>query len=378
MSFYSDFKIGMLGGGQLGRMLIQAGIDLNLEFSVMDPDPEAPCSKFAKNFVQGDLTDFQNVYEFGQGKDLITIEIENVNVEALEKLESEGVKVYPQPGVIKIIQDKRKQKQFYKDNHIPTSDFVLVDSKSDLHSFKDFFPAFQKLGKAGYDGRGVCRLKNESDIPSALEGSSVLEKLVDFEKEISVLVARNTDGQIVTFPVVEMVFNPVYNLVEYLFSPAQITSEQENKAKSIASEIISKFKMVGLLAVEMFIDKEGKVLVNEVAPRPHNSGHQTIKANYTSQYEQHLRAILGLPLGTTVLKRPTAMINLLGEPNFEGKAKYEGINEVMAEEGVYLHLYGKVYTKPFRKMGHVTILDEDVEGLKKKVLFVKNKLKVKA
>jgi 5-(carboxyamino)imidazole ribonucleotide synthase len=376
MPFYRDFKIGMLGGGQLGRMLIQAGIDLNLNFSVMDPDAEAPCAQWVQDFVRGNLTDFESVYNFGKGKDLITIEIENVNVDALKKLESEGVKVYPQPDVIRIIQDKRVQKQFYKEHNIPTSDFVLIDSRSELENHTDFLPAFQKLGKAGYDGRGVFRVNSPADFGKALEGPSLLEKAVDFEKEISVLVARNEKGEVFTYPVVEMVFHPVHNLVEYLFAPAELSDAVEKQARKIATDLISSLNMVGLLAVEMFLDKKGNILVNEVAPRPHNSGHQTIKANFTSQYEQHLRAILNLPLGATDLKKPAAMINLLGEPGYDGNAVYEGIDEVMAIEGVYIHLYGKAKTKPFRKMGHVTVLDESIESLRKKSLKIKDTLKV--
>lgn len=362
----------------MGRMLIQSGIDFNLDFSVLDPDHEAPCKALTHNFQVGSLTDFDTIYQFGKDKDLITIEIENVNTDALLLLQKEGVKVYPQPEIIKIIQDKRLQKQFYKDHGIPTSDFVLVDNKIELAEHTGFLPAFQKLGKAGYDGRGVFRIDKAEDISSALDGPSLLEKLVDYDKELSVIVARNEKGEISTFPVVEMVFHPTANLVEYLFAPAQISESIEKRAREIAEEVISAFNMVGLLAVEMFLDKNGNILVNEVAPRPHNSGHQTIKANFTSQYEQHLRAILGLPLGATQLKKPSAMINLLGEPGFEGHSKYEGLEEALAIEGVYLHLYGKKKTKPFRKMGHVTIMDESIEDLKSKANFIKSTIKVKA
>lgn len=371
-----DFKLGILGGGQLGRMLIQAGIDLNLDFHVLDPDPDAPCSKLIKKFSVGSLTDYNTVLEFGKGMDLITIEIENVNTEALEELQKQGVQVYPQPQIIRIIQDKRLQKQFYRDHNIPTSDFILVNSKEEIAESSDFLPAYQKLGRAGYDGRGVFRISTDQDIPKALEGPSLLEKLVDFEKELSVIVARNENGEVVSFPVVEMVFHPVKNLVEYLFAPADLTEAQEKEAKEIAEKVISSLGMTGLLAVEMFLDKEGKILVNEVAPRPHNSGHQTIKANFTSQYEQHLRAILNLPLGSTALKKPAAMVNVLGEPGYEGIAKYEGVNEILKVEGVYLHLYGKKLTKPYRKMGHITILADTKEALKEKARFVKENLKV--
>lgn len=376
MPFYDNYKVGILGGGQLGRMLVQAGMDFNLDFSVLDPDASAPCSRYIKDFVTGSLNDFDRVYVFGKEKDLVTIEIESVHTGALRKLEEEGVKVYPQPRVIEIIQDKRQQKQFYSQHQIPTSEFVLIDRKENLEKFSHFLPAFQKLGKEGYDGRGVYRIDSKLDFVNALEGPSLLEKKVDFEKELSVLVARNTKGEISLFPVVEMVFNPVRNLVDFLFAPAEISSAVAKQAGDIAVEVIRKLDMVGLLAVEMFLDKNGSLFVNEVAPRPHNSGHQTIKANFTSQYEQHLRAILGLPLGETRLKTPAAMINLLGEPEYEGKARYVGIEKVLATEGVFVHLYGKAYTKPFRKMGHVTVLDPDILSLKKKVQFVKETLKV--
>lgn len=378
MKFDSDIKIGILGGGQLGRMLIQSGMDFNLNFSVMDPDAGAPCRQNVPDFVQGDITDFEQVYRFGKGKDLLTIEIENVNADALAKLQGEGVRVFPQPSVIKIIQDKRLQKQFYKDHNIPTSEFVLVDSKEEIQNNISLFPVFQKLGKSGYDGRGVYKLESQTDIDGALEGPSVLEKLVDFDKELSVIVARNERGEVVTYPVVEMVFHPTANLVEFLFAPARISEEVEKQARAIARKVIESFDMVGLLAVELFLDKQGNVLVNEVAPRPHNSGHQTIKANFTSQYEQHLRSVLGLPLGNTELLKPTAMINLLGEPGFEGIAQYEGVEDVLKIEGVYLHLYGKKFTKPFRKMGHVTILEDQIDKLIEKANIVKDTLKVKS
>jgi len=376
MKFYSDFKLGVLGGGQLGRMLIQSAIDFKLYISVLDPDADAPCAQLANEFVTGSLTDFDTVYNFGKDKDLITIEIENVNIEALEKLEKEGKKVYPQPGVIKIIQDKRQQKQFYHKKGIPTSDFVLIDTAEDLNKNSSFLPAFQKLGKAGYDGRGVQKLTSTADFGKAFSEASLLEKLVDYEKELSVIVARNVKGEIVTYPVVEMVFHPIHNLVEYLFSPAEITPAQEKEAKEIAVKVIESLGMVGILAVELFLTKDGKILVNEVAPRPHNSGHQTIKGNFTSQYEQHLRAILGLPLGSPEITSPAALVNLLGEANHSGIAEYKGAEEALSIEGVYLHLYGKKYTKPFRKMGHVIILDRNMANLKRKAELVKKILKV--
>jgi 5-(carboxyamino)imidazole ribonucleotide synthase len=375
MKFYQEFKLGILGGGQLGRMLIQAGIDLNIQPSILDPDKQAPCSNMS-DFHTGDLTDKETVLNFGKGKDLITIEIENVNVEALEELQKKGVKVYPQPEVIKVIQDKRLQKQFFIKNNIPTSAFILIESKKDIEQHQGFFPAFQKLGKSGYDGRGVQKINSSKDISKALEGPSLLEKLVDFEKELSVIVARNPDGQVVSYPAVEMVFHPEHNLVEYLFTPADISPALEKKAQEIAVKVIKDLNMIGILAVEMFLTKDNEILVNEVAPRPHNSGHQTIKANHTSQYEQHLRAILNLPLGSTALNSPSALVNLLGEEGYTGVAEYKGIEEVLKLDGVHVHLYGKKITKPFRKMGHVTIVESNMEKLKSKAEFVKRTLKV--
>lgn len=378
MKFYGDFKLGILGGGQLGRMLIQAATDLNLDIYCLDPDASAPCAGLAKGFETGSLTDFDTVYRWGKGKNLITIEIENVNVEALEKLQAEGVKVFPQPEVIRIIQDKRVQKQFYKEKNIPTADFILTDTIEAVKKNSSFLPAFQKLGRSGYDGRGVQRLESEADLSKALEGLSLLEKKVDYQKEISVIVARNEKGEVAAFPVVELVFHPVHNLVEYLFAPADISPELSAKATGIALKVISELKMTGLLAVEMFLEKNGNILVNEVAPRPHNSGHQTIEANLTSQYEQHLRSILNLPMGSTRQILPAAMINLLGEAGFSGASQYEGLEEALSIEGVYVHLYGKKFTKPFRKMGHITITDQDIQSLKKKVEKVKQLVKVKA
>ncbi|HEY0744106.1 MAG TPA: 5-(carboxyamino)imidazole ribonucleotide synthase [Chryseosolibacter sp.] len=376
-SFHQNFKLGILGGGQLGRMLIQSGIDFNIPFTILDPDVHAPCSTLGE-FHIGKLTDFDTVMNFGSSCDIITIEIENVNTSALKELQRQGKKVYPQPEVIELIQDKRVQKQFYQKNNIPTAEFILTDNAKAVEANKHFLPAVNKLGKEGYDGRGVQILRNETDLSKAFDAPGLLEKLIDFEKEISVIVARNASGEIKTFPVVEMVFHPVHNLVEYLFAPAMISKEIEAKADAIARDIISKLNMVGLLAVEMFVTKQGDVLVNEIAPRPHNSGHQTIEGNVTSQYEQHLRAILDLPLGDTQITSPSAMVNLLGEDGFSGAALYEGFADVAKVSGIHVHLYGKKVTKPFRKMGHVTIIDHDLENLKKKANFVKETLKVKA
>lgn len=373
--FHQDFTIGVLGGGQLGRMLIQSGIDFNLRFAVLDPDPHAPCAAVSE-FHQGKLSDYDTVLQFGSLCDIITIEIESVNTAPLKELLKKGKKVYPQPEVIAIIQDKRTQKVFFRDHGIPTANFILVESASEVKNFADFLPAVNKLGRDGYDGRGVQILRNQSDLDKAFDAPGLLEELIDFEKEISVVAARNLQGEVRTFPAVEMVFHPEQNLVEYLFAPAALSENILKEADQIASKVIQELDMVGVLAVEMFVTKEGKVIVNEIAPRPHNSGHQTIEANVTSQYEQHLRCLLGMPLGDTTILLPSAMVNLLGEEGHTGPAKYEGFEEVLKISGVHVHLYGKQFTKPFRKMGHVTIVDANAESLKKKANFVKNTLKV--
>jgi 5-(carboxyamino)imidazole ribonucleotide synthase len=376
-SFQQDSKVGILGGGQLGRMLIQSGIDFNIPFAVLDPDPHAPCSGLTE-FYCGKLTDYDTVVQFGSKCEIITIEIENVNTQALKDLASRGKKVFPQPEVIELIQDKRLQKSFYRDNGIPTADFFLTENADAVRQHKDFLPFVNKLGREGYDGRGVQIMREEKDLQNAFEAPGLVEKLIDFEKEISVIVARNERGEIKTFPVVEMVFHPVQNLVEYLFSPAEISDATARKADDVARKIIRDLNMTGLLAVEMFVTRSGDILVNEIAPRPHNSGHQTIEANMTSQYEQHLRSILNLPLGDTTTLLPSAMVNLLGEPGYSGQARYEGFEEVVKTPGVFVHLYGKKITKPFRKMGHITIVDKDIATLRTKADFVKRTLRVVA
>lgn len=374
----SQSKLGILGGGQLGRMLIQSAIDFNLDVKILDPDANAPCKDIASEFQVGSLKDYQTVIDFASDCDVVTIEIEAVNTDALKELQKQGKSVFPEPDIIELIQDKRKQKTFYKANRIPTADFILVENKDEIKDHSSFLPAVNKLGKDGYDGRGVQVIRTEADIEKGFDAPGLVEKLIDFKKELSVIVSRNSKGEVKAFPVVELVFHPEANLVEYLFSPAEITAEEEEEAQKVATEVITKLNMTGLLAVEMFLTKEGKILVNEVAPRPHNSGHQSIEANYTSQFEQHLRSIYGLPLGDTANKVPSAMVNLLGEDGFTGDAVYEGLEEVLGLSGVSVHLYGKKITKPFRKMGHITIVDQDIKRLKEKADKVKNTLKVKA
>jgi len=376
--FSQNFKLGVLGGGQLGRMLIQSAVDFNLEIWVLDPDPQAPCHQLASKFVNGPITDYETVVKFGQSCDLVTIEIENVNTDALKYLESKGIKVYPQPEVIELIKDKAQQKRFFEKNAFPTAPFVEVENRSEIARHQTFFPAVNKLKREGYDGRGVQIVHTPDDLDLAFDAPGILEKLVDIKKEIAVIVARKQNGDTVSYPVTEMVFHPKANLVEYLFSPADLSTELEEEAQKLALNIIGKLDMVGLLAVEMFLDSNDQILVNELAPRTHNSGHHTIEANQTSQFEQHLRAILGLPLGDTSTIIPSAMVNLLGEPGFNGPAIFEGMEEVLQIEGVHIHLYGKSTTKPFRKMGHVTITGNDMVSIKEKIISVKHALKIKA
>ena len=378
MTFQSNTKVGILGGGQLGRMLLQAGLGLNIHFKIMDPDLKAPCADIAHEFVHGDLQDYDTVMAFGEGVDVLTIEIEKVNTKALSDLAMKGVKVYPQPHLIQMIQDKRVQKQFYQDYDIPTSPFILLETKEELEKHVDRLPAVQKLGKDGYDGRGVQILKGAEDLHKGFDAPSLLEDLVDIEKELSVIVARRADGTTETFPLVELVYHPEHNLVDYLLSPAEVPADIAAKAVEVSLDLAEKMKFVGLLAVELFWTKSGEVLVNEIAPRPHNSGHHSIEGNYTSQYQQMLRAILDLPLGSTSSRQTGAMLNILGEDGHQGPAEVHGLEEVLALEGVFVHLYGKAITKPFRKMGHVTILGDSREEILEKMATVKEELKIKA
>ncbi|NBB21123.1 5-(carboxyamino)imidazole ribonucleotide synthase [Runella sp. CRIBMP] len=368
-------KVGVLGGGQLGLMLLQAAIDWNLNVKILDA-ADAPCAAIAPEFVEGSLQDYDAVYQFGQDVEVLTIEIEKVNVEALEALEREGKKVFPQPHVIRLIQDKRLQKQFYREHGLPTADFVLTENRADVRNYADFLPAFHKLGKDGYDGKGVQRIASTADFDKAFDAPGLLEKAVDFDKELAVIVARNERSEVATFPTVEMVFHPEANLVEYLFAPADISPEIEQQAQELAKKTAQAIGIVGLLAVEMFLTKDGQVLINEVAPRPHNSGHHTIRANFTSQFEQHWRAILDFPLGDTTAYTPAAMVNLLGEEGHTGPAYYEGMEALLATHGVFPFLYGKKITKPFRKMGHITVTDSDLTKLKEKAEWVRGALKV--
>jgi 5-(carboxyamino)imidazole ribonucleotide synthase len=378
MNSFSGLKLGILGGGQLGRMLIQKAIDYNVSTYVIDPDPDSPCKDICSGFVTGNFKKFEDVVAFGSDMDVITVEIEHVNTDALEELERLGKKVFPQPSVLRIIQDKGLQKEFYRNHNIPTAEFVLVNRKDQIAEYAAMFPVMQKMRKSGYDGKGVTALRDAGDLEKAFEEPSVLEKFVDFEKEIAVIVSRNENGEIRSFPVVELEFNAEANLVEFLYSPASISENEKVLADTIAINVIEKLQMTGVLAVEMFLCRNGEILVNEIAPRPHNSGHQTIEGNITSQYEQHLRAILGLPPGDTSITRPSVMVNILGEKEYNGEAIYEGFSETLSISGAHIHLYGKKITKPFRKMGHVTVTADTMAEAKANALAVKNLLKVKS
>ncbi len=370
------FQLGVLGGGQLGRMLIQETINYDVQIHCLDPDADAPCKDIAHSLTVGSLNDFDTVYKFGKNKDVITVEIENVSIEALEKLEAEGKKVFPQPAVLKIIRDKGLQKQFYADHNIPTPAFYLVNNKEEIKNYISEFPFMQKMRTGGYDGKGVTPLRNEKDLENAFEVPSVLEKFVDFEKELSVIVARNENGETKVYPTVECEFSPEANLVEFLFSPADVSQEIEKAAEELAISIIDKLGMVGILAVELFLTKDGQLLVNEIAPRPHNSGHHTIECNVTSQFEQHMRSVLNLPLGDTRTIQPGVMINLLGEKGYQGNVIYQGLENAIAIPGVKPHIYGKAETKSFRKMGHITIVAPTLEEAKTNGRKVKELVKV--
>ena len=366
MGFFSTSKtIGILGGGQLGKMLLNTTRQWDINTHVLDPSPEAPARIACNLFVQGDLMDYQTVMEFGKNVDVLTIEIENVNSEALIDLEKQGVQVYPQGRVLKIIQNKYRQKEFYKKNRIPTSGFEFFESKEALKDAvaRGFvsFPFVWKSESMGYDGYGVKMIRSNQDLETISEGGCLAEDLVTIHKEIGVIVCRRPSGETVSYPSVEMEFHPTANQVEYVLSPARISNQIEKKAQEIARQVSEAFQHVGLLAVELFVTKEGDVWVNEVAPRPHNSGHFSIEASYTSQFEQHIRALLDLPLGSAQNKVSGVMVNLVGSENHQGPVRYKNIEHIMAIEGVNPHIYGKKETRPFRKMGHITIVNESLE-----------------
>lgn len=367
-------KIGILGGGQLGRMLLQAAANYSVETFLMENDDECPAAHLCHRFTKGDIKDFDAVYNFGKNLDAITIEIENVNVEALEKLESEGIRVYPKPSVLKIIKNKILQKQFYHEHSIPTADFVLTNSFAEIENHIGFLPAVHKLGEGGYDGRGVQILKNKEDLGKAFNAPSILEKLIPIDKEIAQMVAINEKGETALYPPVEMIFDHDLNLLDYQLCPAELGIQTLYKVEAIASTVVRNFKSPGIFAVEMFIDKGGDVFVNETAPRVHNSGHHTIEAHYSSQFDMLWRLMLGYPFGNTDPILPSIMVNIIGAEGCNGDVKYEGLEEVMKIDNAFIHIYGKKQTKPGRKMGHVTILSREKQDLLHKSNKVKHTL----
>ena len=378
--FSSDFKLGILGGGQLGKMLLAETRKFDIQTYVLDPSADAPSKIGCNHFIQGSLTDFETVYNFGKLVDVLTFEIELVNLEALEKLESEGKKIFPSPKTLRLIQNKGIQKNFYVKNNIPTSKFQIFQSaqhlKSAVISSAVKMPFVWKCTEFGYDGNGVKIIKNNDDLKNLPDCECIAEEMIDFKNELSVIVVRNPSGQIKHYPVVEMEFHPEANQVEYVICPARIPVGLSQKAIDVALQVSKAFDHVGLLAVEMFLTHDNEILVNEVAPRPHNSGHQSIEASFTSQFENHLRAILDLPLGNCDSKINGIMVNLVGADGYTGDVVYENIEKIMAIDGVTPHIYGKRQTRPFRKMGHVTVVNENMDVARRIAEDVKKLIKV--
>ncbi len=375
-------KIGILGGGQLGKMLAQSGADFQLYLCAMDKSANVPAAPYVHEFTVGDFNNYEDVMAFGADKDLLTVEIEHVNTRALHELKKMGKKVHPNPEALDIIKDKALQKQFYIDNDFPTSDFGIYDDKQAIWNALSNghlnLPFVQKSRTMGYDGYGVQIIRETKDLDRVMDTPSVVEQLVAIEKEIAVIAARNEQGQIAVFPAVDMDFHSEANMVEYVKSPASLPERIAETAKKLAERLIEQFDICGLLAVELFLTSNGNLLVNEVAPRPHNSGHITMDNNATSQFEQHLRGILNLPLGSTQTTTPAVMFNLLGHPEHKGPVQYEGLEECLATPNLHLHLYGKKETKPYRKMGHITIADKDIKQAYLAAQKAKNKLIVKS
>lgn len=369
-------KVGILGGGQLGRMLLQAAANYPVETFVMENDANCPAAHLCHHFTKGDISNFNDVYNFGKGLDAITIEIESVNLDALEKLEAEGVKVYPKPAALKIIKNKILQKQFYKANEIPSSEFVITQTQSDLDQLTYFLPAAHKIALGGFDGRGVEILKTKEDIVKGFDEPAVLEKLVAIKKEIAVIIAVADSGENAMYPTVDMVFDHRFNLLDYQISPANLPEKTLWKAEAIALKLVKDLKSPGIFAVELFVDMDDNVLVNETAPRVHNSGHHTIEANFSSQFDMLWRVILGYPLGSTEHILPAAIVNLLGEEGHYGNAVYKGLNEILKIENVFVHIYGKKETRPGRKMGHITILSQEKQELIHQANRIKQTVKV--
>ena len=373
--FSSNFKLGVLGGGQLGRMLLSETQKFDIFTVILDGADNAPCADICNEFHQGDLMDYQTVYDFGKLVDLLTIEIEHVNIEALLQLEREGLAIYPQPNILQIIQHKGRQKDFFTKHNIPTAKYDRFNTLTELKN-KTVFPFVWKSAQFGYDGTGVKIIRSQTDMDSLPDVDCITEDLIPFKNELAVIVARNKNGETKTYPVVEMEFHPTANQVEYVICPARIDQEIAKKAEKIALRVAHAFKHVGLLAVEMFQTKNDDILVNEVAPRTHNSGHYSIEASYTNQFEQHLRAILNLPLGNPKSKVAGIMVNLVGEEGFIGDVVYKNMKEILKIDGVTPHIYGKKETRPFRKMGHVTIVNKDMDEARNIAEKVKKTIRV--
>ena len=369
-------KAGILGGGQLGRMLLQAAANYPVKTYVMENDSDCPAAHLCHHFTKGDIKNFDDVYRFGKGLDALTIEIESVNEDALEKLEQEGVKIYPRPSVIRTIRNKILQKQFYKQNEIPTSEFIVTQTLEELKEHIGYLPAVHKIGIGGYDGRGVQVIKTSADIEKGFNEPGILEKIVTIKKEIAQIVAVNEKGETALYPPVDMIFNPDLNLLDYQVSPANIPEKTLWKIEAVSLAVVRALKSPGIFAIELFVDDNGNVYVNETAPRVHNSGHHTIEANYSSQFDMLWRIMLDYPLGNTDHIIPAAIVNLLGADGYNGEAHYEGLNEILQIENVFVHIYGKTQTKPGRKMGHVTILSKEKQELTHQANRIKNTIKV--
>ena len=378
--FSSNFTLGILGGGQLGKMLLYETRKFDIKTSVLDPSKNAPCKIACDTFEVGDLMDFETVYNFGKKVDVLTFEIEHVNIDALESLEKEGITVYPSSNTLRNINDKITQKKFYQTHQIPTSAFQIFNSKDELivaiNKYEIRYPFVWKQSTGGYDGMGVCIVRNKEDLANVKDTPCIAEKLIPFVNELAVIVSRNPNGEVASYPVVEMEFHPEANQVEYVICPARIENNIAERAKKIAEKVSNSFEHVGLLAVELFQTEEGEILVNEVAPRPHNSGHFSIEGSLTNQFEQHIRAILNLPLGNTKSKIAAIMVNLVGEDGYTGDAYYKNLEQILNLDGVTPHIYGKKQTRPYRKMGHVTIVNNDISKARKIAEVVKNTIKV--
>lgn len=378
--FSSDFKLGILGGGQLGKMMLYVTRKFDITTKVIDNSAEAPSRLACDEFVQGDILDYDTVLAFGRSVDVLTFEIENVNVDALEKLEDEGKKVFPSSKTLRTIQNKATQKLFYLDKQIPTAPFSRFAYTSEIEAVIENealkFPFVWKSARFGYDGQGVKVVRNFEDLQNLPNVECIAEDLIPFKNELAVIVARNVSGAIKTYPTVEMEFHPEANQVEYVLCPARLPEHITKKAENVALKVADAFKHVGLLAVEMFLTKDDEILVNEVAPRPHNSGHYSIEGSFTCQFEQQIRAILDLPLGNTASKAAGVMVNLVGAENHTGNVVYKNIEQIMAMDGVTPHIYGKKQTRPFRKMGHVTIVDKDIDKARLVAQQVKETIQV--